>query len=273
MHGGSRVRPQVRVTPRQESHQYKKSRQPTRCRSALAWRGGFGHAPLAKLITDNKADKSFQHCDVSHGARHTDYCSFACTVLSLILVLSPCQWRRVCSLNVWPQRSPSFWCGSNPKSKTLSMMQRRKTGVRFRDFWKRSPSNGCGRMAVLKSALRGRRNDASSDRPSSISRRLLDFDDVRDAAAQNASPFAPFLNQDSPTCVLVSVIEHAAQEFRPVKLETFRFIQAFYVAIRPISRELPPGNRAELATDTQGNVSRYYTCHTKTQALDSCALS
>jgi hypothetical protein len=94
----------------------------------------------------------------------------------------------------------------------------------------------------------------------------LTLNDVRDATAQNASPFAPFLNQDSPACVLVSIIEHVAKEFRPVKAETFRFIEAFYVAIPPISRELPPGNRAELATDAQGNVLAFIT-----DGLQSCA--
>ena len=70
---------------------------------------------------------------------------------------------------------------------------------------------------------------------------------VRANAEETA--FDKFLTPNSPECVPVTAIEAAAKNFRPLSQDTYRFIPALYVVIPPISHELPPGDRAELATD------------------------
>ena len=70
---------------------------------------------------------------------------------------------------------------------------------------------------------------------------------VRANAEETA--FDKFFAPNSPKCVPVAAIEAVAKDYRPVSQETYRFIQAIYVAIPPISHELPPGDKAELATD------------------------
>lgn len=74
------------------------------------------------------------------------------------------------------------------------------------------------------------------------------------AADPNVGAFGPFMDQDGPHCVSVADVEKAAAEAKPVKETTFRFLQALYMAIPPMSRELPPGDKAELATDKDGVV-------------------
>jgi hypothetical protein len=67
------------------------------------------------------------------------------------------------------------------------------------------------------------------------------------AHAQGDGVFDKWLSQDSPLCVPVS-------EFKAVSTVTeltpaqFQFVRALYVALPPISRTLPPGDHAVLAT-------------------------
>jgi hypothetical protein len=68
-------------------------------------------------------------------------------------------------------------------------------------------------------------------------------------ATAEETAFDKFLTPNSPECVPVAAIEAAAKQYRPVSQDTYRFIQALYVAIPPMSHELPPGDKAELATD------------------------
>jgi hypothetical protein len=80
---------------------------------------------------------------------------------------------------------------------------------------------------------------------------LLAFASLLTIGRANAeeTAFDKFLAPNSPECVPVAAIEAAAKNYRPVSQDTYRFIQALYVATPPISRELPPGDKAELATD------------------------
>ena len=69
------------------------------------------------------------------------------------------------------------------------------------------------------------------------------------ANAQNADAgvFEKWLSQDSPQCVPVS-------EFKAVSTVTdltpaqFQFVRALYVALPPVSRKLPPGDHAVMAS-------------------------
>jgi hypothetical protein len=67
------------------------------------------------------------------------------------------------------------------------------------------------------------------------------------ANAQNAGVFEKWLSPDSPECVPVS-------EFKAVSTVTeltpaqFQFVRALYVALPPVSRKLPPGDHAVMAS-------------------------
>jgi hypothetical protein len=80
---------------------------------------------------------------------------------------------------------------------------------------------------------------------------LLVFASLLTVGRANAeeTAFDKFFAPNSPQCVPIAAIEAAAKDYRPVSQDTYRFIQALYVAIPPISHELPPGDKAELATD------------------------
>ena len=64
---------------------------------------------------------------------------------------------------------------------------------------------------------------------------------------QEAGVFSQWLDPDAPRCVSVSKIGSVS---RLTKLtpEQFQFVRALYVAIPPISRELPPGDSAVVAS-------------------------
>ena len=64
---------------------------------------------------------------------------------------------------------------------------------------------------------------------------------------QEAGVFSQWLNPGAPRCVPVSKIGSVS---RLIKLtpEQFQFARALYVAIPPISRELPPGDSAVVAS-------------------------
>jgi hypothetical protein len=80
---------------------------------------------------------------------------------------------------------------------------------------------------------------------------LLAFASLLTVGRANAeeTAFDKFFAPNSPKCVAVTAIEAAAKDYRPVSQDTYRFIQALFVATPPISHELPPGDKAELATD------------------------
>jgi hypothetical protein len=65
--------------------------------------------------------------------------------------------------------------------------------------------------------------------------------------SQQAGVFSRWLTADAPECVPVSQIGSVS---RLTKLtpEQFQFVRALYVAIPPVSRELPAGDRAVVAT-------------------------
>jgi hypothetical protein len=67
------------------------------------------------------------------------------------------------------------------------------------------------------------------------------------ASGQEAGVFSQWLTADAPECVPVSQIGSVS---RLTKLtpEQFQFVRALYVAIPPVSRELPPGDSAVVAS-------------------------
>jgi hypothetical protein len=72
-------------------------------------------------------------------------------------------------------------------------------------------------------------------------------DPITHEDSQDAGVFSRWLTADSPECVAVSEIGSVS---RLTKLtpEQFQFVRALYVAIPPISRELPPGDSAVVAS-------------------------
>jgi len=66
-------------------------------------------------------------------------------------------------------------------------------------------------------------------------------------SGQEAGVFSQWLTADAPECVPVSQIGSVS---RLTKLtpEQFQFVRALYVAIPPVSRELPPGDSAVVAS-------------------------
>ena len=66
------------------------------------------------------------------------------------------------------------------------------------------------------------------------------------AGGDDPGAFDKWLNPDAPECVPMSAIRSVAtvKELTP---EQFQFVRALYVAIPPVSRALPPGDRAVMA--------------------------
>jgi hypothetical protein len=64
---------------------------------------------------------------------------------------------------------------------------------------------------------------------------------------QEGGVFSQWLNPQSPRCVAVSQIGSVAHMTK-LTPEQFQFVRALYVAIPPISRELPPGDSAVIAS-------------------------
>ena len=65
--------------------------------------------------------------------------------------------------------------------------------------------------------------------------------------SQEAGVFSQWLDPQAPQCVAVSKIG-AVSRLRKLTPEQFQFVRALYVAIPPISRALPPGDRAVIAS-------------------------
>jgi hypothetical protein len=65
--------------------------------------------------------------------------------------------------------------------------------------------------------------------------------------SQEAGVFSQWLNADAPQCVAVSKISSVSHVTR-LTPQQFQFVRALYIAIPPISRQLPPGDRAVVAS-------------------------
>jgi hypothetical protein len=59
--------------------------------------------------------------------------------------------------------------------------------------------------------------------------------------------FDKWLSPDAPECVPVSAIK-SASTVTDLTPEQFQFVRALYVAIPPVSRKLPPGDHAVIAS-------------------------
>jgi hypothetical protein len=66
-------------------------------------------------------------------------------------------------------------------------------------------------------------------------------------AADDAGAFDKWLSADAPECVPVSAIKSVAT-LTDLTPEQFQFVRALYIAIPPISRKLPPGDHAIMAS-------------------------
>src|ERR1700722_2626702 len=67
------------------------------------------------------------------------------------------------------------------------------------------------------------------------------------ANAEGAGVFDKWLGQTSPECVPVSVIK-SVSTVTDLTAEQFEFVRARYVALPPVSRTLPPGDHAVMAS-------------------------
>ena len=67
------------------------------------------------------------------------------------------------------------------------------------------------------------------------------------AGGEDPSAFDKWLNPDAPECVPISAIRSVAT-VKQLTREQFQFVRALYVAIPPVSRTLPPGDRAVIAS-------------------------
>ena len=66
---------------------------------------------------------------------------------------------------------------------------------------------------------------------------------------QEAGVFSQWLSPDAPQCVAVSKIGSVAH-LTKLTHEQFQFVRALYIAIPPISRALPPGDSAVIASSS-----------------------
>ena len=67
------------------------------------------------------------------------------------------------------------------------------------------------------------------------------------SADADAGAFDKWLSPDAPECVPVSAIKSVAT-LTDLTPEQFQFVRALYIAIPPISRKLPPGDHAIVAS-------------------------
>jgi hypothetical protein len=67
------------------------------------------------------------------------------------------------------------------------------------------------------------------------------------ARAQDAGIFDKWLNEEAPECVPVSAFE-SVSTVKDLSRDQFQFVRAFYVALPPVSRTLPPGDHAVMAS-------------------------
>src|SRR5258708_20238692 len=67
------------------------------------------------------------------------------------------------------------------------------------------------------------------------------------ADARDAGVFDKWLGQTAPECVPVSAIK-SVSTVTDLTAEQFEFVRALYVALPPVSRTLPPGDHAVIAS-------------------------
>lgn len=67
------------------------------------------------------------------------------------------------------------------------------------------------------------------------------------AQAQHAGAFDKWLNQEAPECVPVSAFR-SVSTVTDLTPDQFQFVRALYVALPPISKKLPPGDHAIMAS-------------------------
>jgi len=65
--------------------------------------------------------------------------------------------------------------------------------------------------------------------------------------SQDAGVFSQWLTADAPECVPISQIGSVSQVTK-LSAEQFQFVRALYIAIPPVSRQLPPGDSAVVAS-------------------------
>src|ERR1700760_4664640 len=65
--------------------------------------------------------------------------------------------------------------------------------------------------------------------------------------SEDAGVFSQWLTADAPECVPVSQIGSGAPGTK-LSAEQFQFVRALYIAIPPVSRQLPPGDSAVVAS-------------------------
>src|ERR1700729_1736518 len=68
-------------------------------------------------------------------------------------------------------------------------------------------------------------------------------------AFAEAGAFAEWLSGDQPECIPLGAVAKAADDSVPLNGDQFQFVRALFVAIPPVSDELPPGDRAALFLD------------------------
>ena len=66
-------------------------------------------------------------------------------------------------------------------------------------------------------------------------------------AGDDAGAFDKWLDPGAPECVPVSALQ-SVSKVTDLTAEQFQFVRALYVAIPPVSRTLPPGDRAVMAS-------------------------
>jgi hypothetical protein len=64
---------------------------------------------------------------------------------------------------------------------------------------------------------------------------------------QEAGVFSQWLSPDAPQCIAVSKISSVSHVTK-LTPEQFQFVRALYIAIPPMSRQLPPGDSAVVAS-------------------------
>ena len=67
------------------------------------------------------------------------------------------------------------------------------------------------------------------------------------AGDDGASVFDKWLDPDAPECVSVSAIK-SVSTVTDLTAEQFQFVRALFVTLPPVSRTLPPGDRAVMAS-------------------------
>ena len=85
-------------------------------------------------------------------------------------------------------------------------------------------------------------------------------------ALAEAGAFADWLSGGQPECIPLGEVNKAADGSVPLDGNQFQFVRALFVAIPPVSDELPPGDRAALFVDSAnkavmvGIIDREWVC-------------